>query len=393
MEMKPIAKALGIEEYPECFDVIYAALKEDSAPACDLKLVDEAQDRFEAFGKHYELVRNGVAQINADPVYSAWVKVVYTYMCDEKWGRYQDIPVLPLSGTPKQDMTMLATLIPFIPNAAATYEKGGFNREEIAGYLQSYGSCLSSTNTRTGHVGLDLTYFRWLHRFAFAEIFRVHGIQFEFTRLKDAAAYLRNRSSGQVIPVMTAGRIHATGKQCVGAGGYEDTTGAYEAIFTETEDSFSGYGVFDCVIDKEIRVFPKAQWELIARPGDKCLAMHLPKGADIKKENVQRACAAAFEIIGKSYPDYIGAPVQCASWLLDPGVEDLLGPDSNVVRFGKMFARCPGKSPGRAANSFVFPGRYEKDEDLPEDTRLQRALKQHYLNGGYSYGYTGMLIL
>lgn len=391
--MKQIAKALGIEEYPESFDAIYNAVRADSAPACDLRFVDDAQAQFEAFGKHYALVREGIAQINADPVHSAWVKVVHTYMCDEKWGSYRDVPVLPLNGTPKQDMTMLATLIPFIPAATATYKKGGFSKEDTAGYLQAYGSCLSSTQKRTGYVGLDLTYFRWLHHFAFAEIFRVHGIQFEFSKLKDAAVYLRNRNSGQVIPVMTKGRIHASGKMLVGAGGYKDDTGAYDAVFTETEDAFVGYGVFDSVIDKELRRFPKTQWDLIAQPGQKCLSMHLPRGADIKKENVQRACNAAFAIAEKSYPDYVGAPVQCASWLLDPGIEGLLGPDSNVVRFGKLFARYPGKSLGRAANSFVFPGQYEKDEDLPEDTRLQRAMKEHYLNGGYTYGYTGMLIL
>ena len=121
--------------------------------------------------------------------------------------------------------------------------------------------------------------------------------------------------------------------------------------------------------------------------------MHLPRGADITEENVRRACKAAFEIVQKSYPNYIGVPVQCGSWLLDPGNEELLGPDSNVVRFGKLFARIPTKSGGRAANGFVFPGKPLADEDLPEDTRLQRGLKQRYLNGGYSYGFSGILNL
>lgn len=319
--------------------------------------------------------------------------MVYTFLSDENWGSYRDIPVTPLNGTPKQDVLMLATLIPFIPMAAEKYAKGGFALEETASYLQAYGSCMSSTKIRTGFVGLDKTYFMWLHHFAFAEIFRVHGIQFEFTKINKNHAYLKNKISGEILPVMYAGQVHASGRMLVGAGGYEDDTGSFTAELTETDDSYIGYGVYDHIVDREKKIYPKTHWELLAKAGDKCLAMHLPRGADIKEDNVRKAVAAAFQVVEKSYPEYVGVPVQCGSWLLDPGVEALVGSDSNVVRFGKMFVRFPGKSPGRACNSFVFPGRYERDEDLPEDTRLQRAMKQHYLNGGYSYSYTGILVL
>ena len=391
MEMKEIARQLGVETYPEILNTICQNL--DDTPACDLGLIANAQALYKAFGTHYDYVVEGAKQINADPVYSAWVKTVHAYLADESLGSYRDLPVLPLNGTPKQDLAMLMTMIPFIPSAAATYAKGGFSEEEIAGYMQAYSHNLNSTLNRTGFVGLDKTYFMWLHHFAFAEIFRVHGIQFEFTKLNKNGAYLKNKNTGKVQPVMANGLIHHSGEKLVGAGGYEDETGAYQGELTETEDSFIAYAVVNCVAEKEKTEFPKTEWELIGKPGDKCLAMHLPRGSDIREENVRRACAAAFAVVEKSYPAYVGVPVQCASWLLDPGIEKLVGSDSNVVRFGKLFARILSKSPGRAADSFVFPGKPVADADLPEDTRLQRALKQHYLNGGYTYGTTGILVL
>ena len=355
MDMKLIAQQLGVEAYPQILDAICENLPD--TPACDLELIANAQQEYNAFGAYYDYVVEGAKGINEDPVYSAWVKTIYAYLKDESYGSYRDLPVLPLNGTPKQDLAMLMAMVPFIPSAAATYLKGGFSKEETAHYLHAYAQNLSSTKSRTGFVGLDKTYFMWLRHFAFAEIFRVHGIQFEFTKINKNNAFLKNKVSGEILPIMYAGQVHASGRMLVGAGGYEDDAGSFTAEFTETDDSYIGYGVFANVIDTEKKIYPKTHWELLAKAGDKCLAMHLPRGADITEENVRRACKAAFEIVQKSYPNYIGVPVQCGSWLLDPGNEELLGPDSNVVRFGKLFARIPTKSGGRAANGFVFPGK------------------------------------
>ena len=391
MDMKQIAQQLGVEIYPEILDKLCTNL--DNTPACDLELIANAQQEYNAFGDYYEYVLEGAKSINEDPVYSAWVKTIYAYLKDDTLGSYRDLPVLPLNGTPKQDLAMLMSLVPFIPYAVATYAKGGFSKEEIAGYIHAYASCLNSTRTRSDFVGLDKTYFMWLHHFAFAEIFRVHGIQFEFSKINKNNAYLKNKISGEILPIMYAGQVHASGRMLVGAGGYEDETDSFVAEFEETEENYICHGVFGHIVDKERKIYPKTHWELLAKAGDKCLAMHLPRGANITEENVRRACKTAFEIVEKSYPSYIGVPVQCGSWLLDPGNEDILGPDSNVVRFGKLFVRIPTTSKGRAANGFVFPGKKLPDEELSEDTRLQRGLKQRYLSGGYSYSFTGILKL
>ena len=212
MDVKQITQALGLETYPESFETFYANL--DDSPACDLALIEKAQEQYKAFGNHYAWVREAAEQINADPVYSAFVKIVHAYL-QQPDCEYKLLPVPALNGTPKRDGTMLMTLVPFIPESAAIYLKGGFSQEETAGYLHAYGSCLSSTRTRTGYVGLDRTYFMWLHRFAKAQIFRVHGIQFEFTKLNKNCTYLKNKETGKIQPVMSDGHIHASGKMLV----------------------------------------------------------------------------------------------------------------------------------------------------------------------------------
>ena len=391
MDMKEIAQALGLEAYPECFEALCCQVAEDPAPACDLALIAQAQEKYGAFGEHYALVCEGAEEINKDAVYSTWVKIVKTYL-EKEMGPVAEIPVVSLDGTPKRDMLMLACQIPLIPAAAEKYGKGGFDEAQISSYLKAFAHCLRSTQTRTGILGLNPTYFRWLSHFTKAEIFRVHGVQFEFTTHKKEVAFLKNIHTGEVVPVLTGRMIHRSGKMMLGAGGYTDAEGAYEAVFYEDEEKYVGYGVYDIVASRELCEYPKTEWKCILRPGDRCLSIHLPRGSDITREAIDRAVNAAYEVIRNGYPEYADAPIHGASWLLDPGLAAFLKPDSNILQFAQRFVRYPTKSPGHAADGFVFPGNYASFEEFPEDTSLQRAIKEHYRNGGYTYGISGLLL-
>ena len=57
-----------------------------------------------------------------------------------------------------------------------------------------------------------------------------------------------------------------------------------------------------------------------------------------------------------------------------------------------MFLKYPQCSGGQGIFGYVFPKKYENIESLPEDTSLQRKLKQLYLDGGYIYDYAGFIL-
>lgn len=90
------------------------------------------------------------------------------------------------------------------------------------------------------------------------------------------------------------------------------------------------------------------------------------------------------------YPEYEYKAFYCASWLLDHTLVDLLGKDSNVSKFSARFTTFGVKSAGTSPFNYVFR-RYGdvKVEELPEDTRLQRLLKQYYLDGKFIYDMHG----
>ena len=111
-------------------------------------------------------------------------------------------------------------------------------------------------------------------------------------------------------------------------------------------------------------------------------------------EKVDEAFKEAKEFLDTCYPDFKYKAITCASWLMDPQLCTILGEDANISKFIRRFVPLCHKSVGRAVMSFVFlqpnPAAVVI-EDLPEETSLQRKIKQHYLNGGCVYEWGGFI--
>lgn len=389
MDFNKMLEAVGIMDCPEEFKDIFDKLPADDVPVCDLALIDKLQEEYNVFGRFYGVVRDAAQKINEDAAFSAWVRVLMAYSRISR-----EKPPVPLfDGDPKKDLVSFFAIIPEIPNGIARYKKMGFTEEEIAENMREFVSGISIVEEQVGRPAVNALYYVWLWHFARAEIFKVHSIQFEFRTMPTRAVFLRNKKTGQVIPVMVTGEFDASGKHRIGSLFYEEAgDGAFATEFSEDDENFYGHGAVACAVSAQRQTFPKSQWECIARPGDKSLGMHFPRKADISPENFTRAIEKARKIVQERCPEYIGCPIECSSWLLDPALEDILGPESKIVQMGKRFVRYPVKSGGKHVFGFVFPKNVKDYASLPENTRLERGLKQLYLGGGCNYSCSGMVI-
>ena len=391
MKFSVIAKAIGIETYPEAMDAVFAQLPRDGAPACDLELIDQLQEAYDMFGQYYDLVRQTAQQINADEARSTWIKVAVRYAMDGDFNQARSIPVPVADGTIVTSMLPLYILIPQIPISIADYRRRGFSEEEMTDLISVYKRSIRTVESYTGLPGIDSLYYRWSSHFVKAMIFKTEGLQFELRTLPKMAVYLRNRESGKIVPIMCEGAYHASGIQRLGSKGYEDSQGSFEATFSEDAENYYGHGVVDCKVSVASEVFSKEKWECIVRPGDACLGMHIPRGADISVPAVDRAIASARRLVKERYPEFKGEKVFCNSWLLDPTLGEILGENSQITNFQRRFIRYPQKSNGMNVFGFVFPKNFESYETLPENTRLERGLKRLYLDGGHIYSYAGVM--
>jgi len=112
------------------------------------------------------------------------------------------------------------------------------------------------------------------------------------------------------------------------------------------------------------------------KKGDTVINVHIPQGERLELAAVRASCEQAFSFWGKQYP-YI-----CHSWLLYPELSRVLGKESNILGFQKLFRIVQVDFAEREAEWRIY-GKIQDDLELyQEATSLQKKAKEYLRDGG-----------
>jgi GNAT-like C-terminal domain/N-acyltransferase N-terminal domain len=130
------------------------------------------------------------------------------------------------------------------------------------------------------------------------------------------------------------------------------------------------------------------------RPGDYVLDLHIPESGPLTPGACDASLAAARSFFERHFPEEPYRVATCGSWLLDEQLAEYLEADSNIVRFQRRFRLLPGGSPADAdVFRFVFRRPDVSLGDVPQRTRLERAIVAHLRAGRHWLSRTGWLEL
>ena len=90
----------------------------------------------------------------------------------------------------------------------------------------------------------------------------------------------------------------------------------------------------------------------------------------------------ALRFFPKYFPDKPFVAICCNSWLLNGQIEDLMPPNSNIVRFQREFYLHPIGMDGNVLLNAVFQRIPPNVAEAPRDTGFQRAIVDHVRGGG-----------
>lgn len=236
-----------------------------------------------------------------------------------------------------------------------------------------------------------LTNFDWYQHAYDGKLYRVGRLQLEFPLGMPGMYRVFENKSGEILALASIA-VHRDGI-ALGSRNYEDAEGSFTATIVETDDAYEGYPFMqNGHVSLEKVSLSKNEWSVKLKGGDLLVGLHIPPDEPFGNDVVEEALEESKKLLAKYYPDYAYKAFFCASWLLDPALVDILGAEANISKFCKRFIPFGVKSAGTSPFGYVFK-KYGKDikvEEFSENSRLQRALKKHYLDGKAIYDMHGV---
>jgi hypothetical protein len=227
----------------------------------------------------------------------------------------------------------------------------------------------------------------WFQHSLNAKLFPIGRLEIEINSIFHAKAAVFRNGAGEEVVLAKDMPVHKDGF-FLGSKYFEEEEGSWTATLTETEDSWTGYPVDERgYVLQDAVTLPKSEWKLALQTGDPVVHVHIPAAGSFAPEVIDETLRQAKAFLKDYYPDYEYKAICCHSWLMDPQLATLLGEEANISKFCRRFTPMAQKSQGNGVMNFVFfdPERRIPVADLPDSTRLQRALKQHYLDGKVVY--------
>jgi hypothetical protein len=400
--VEELMKKLKISGYPDRWNLFNERLKESFVGYGGIypgrEYILELHEKYRLFDNTLDEVLDAAEKLKSFPELMQYILLLDLAMEDRESFKREigalEVPSFSPGEDPAPyDFALLFTLLSKIPRIDSVLKERGVPTDIRFDTHTAYEECLKGYKRKTDRYGFDKRYFNWIQRYIDVTILRVGRLNIEMRSIFKGPVYVLENQKGERLMMMTGVRLHRDG-MVLGIPGYEDDEGSFDASFVQTEEYFEGHLVGkNGRALKERTKLPVSDWRIVLSPEDPVLSVHIPAGEKLTPELCEESYKRSAEVISKCFPEFRFKAFVCFSWLMDPQLADMLPPDSNIVTFQNKYMRFPTYSSGRGAITFVFFDRYERLEDLPERTTLERSIKRHYLSGKYIYEPGGVFFI
>lgn len=387
------------ERWREIYNEAMAEYDRYGCPQTDPAYYDALGDRYGILMQYRDVYKRAAEEVGKNESLSRFLALLVRALKDREFVS-EDLKQFKAPSSPsgehaiEYDMLTGLAICSLVPYSFELLKARGLPSDVIRAILSLPEKGIPEYRKRNGGAdGYHL--LEWFQRAIEGRLVRIGRLEIEtFAAFKVHAAVFRNRN-GETVSLADDLMLHRDGF-ALGAAGYRDETEAYHAEIIETDDVFFGHPFLENgFVSRDTVTLRKDEWEKVLVYDDPVVSLHIPADGSLSEQVVDETLAETKEFLARYYPDFNYKAFYCGSWLLDPQLEQMLGESSNIVKFGKRFQRYTAKSGGEAVFNFVFrkPNMEFELSELPEDTRLERALKAHYLDGKYIYEMRGHFFL
>lgn len=277
-----------------------------------------------------------------------------------------------------------------VPRLRAVHQRLGVDEQVSRDTCSHYAESVDVYREQHGgRFGVLPRVLYWLRNHTKGDLYRLGRLEYMLKPFRGALRAYRNRETRRVVALAGEGvRFDADG--LVAKTG---SPAAWCATLTETGDAVVGFPVSPLGhgVARQLTL-ASTEWDLALSPGDAVLETHIPAGGNMTIERCRASMQQALEFFPRTFPDRSFVGFACGSWILNPQLETIYRPSSNMVAWQRELYLFPIPTGDRSGVYFVF-GHDDVDVDTaPRDTSLRRALLDHMAAGGRLIG-GGMFVL
>ncbi len=406
MTLSALLEALHIDSHPAYHEEIYpAAALEYAAQGCVYTTeyyLSALDSEFDALAYCREDILRAAAAIRGQELLER-----YTVLLAHAMRRIPDffrefdalrLPPAPDGADPlPYEMTGFFALLSTVHDEARELRRRGVPEDVISATVQGHAFSLFNFKRGAGRAGFAAGRMNWCTNFMPpSATLSIGRFNFAPGRFWYPARFFRSRSGAYRV-LMCDTRIHRSGL-ILGSPGAEDEEGAFDADFIETDEWYEGYSPAPVTPGQPVRILKtryrlaKSGWTQVFGPGDGFLVTHIPSALPFGHEVQLESYRRAREIYAKCYPELGIRGIHCRSWLIAPQLQGFLRPDSNIALFQRDHLLYPCPCTGRDVFSHLFLSPVERFEDLPQNTSMERGVRELYLSGSVLYETAGFNI-
>lgn len=392
MNLRELADTLGVKNYPEALETVYKEQDTSDELLCDEAFIASLHEKYDLLGEYYDAVIAGAKDLKNKKNLLAWGRLAYAYSKDATRHEASLMPMPPFDGSAAADMLPVLALIREVPEMVKRYADRGFDEAQIKKNLENIKINIWVNEITRGRAALSQGLYQWLAFYTKAMMFDHKGFSYQPTGWPPFSLVLKNKLSGEYVILMVAGRFAKDGL-VLGSAGVKEEKGSFDAAFAEDDDAFFGHRAKDGRVQPELEKFEKTEWEAVLRHGDHVLNLHIPRKTNLAPDYVTESLKEGLALARRHYPELAPKCIVCESWLLDPKLIDILGPDAKLSQFINRFKKHPVMdATGTACLGFVWPGEACAVSEYSEKTTLQRGIKKLMLAGDYIRGTSGIIV-
>ena len=364
--------------------------------------ISKLEKDFSILGDHAQAAMQAREQVVKTPELCLFAKILYCIMCKKqgfsKLFSQFALPEAPEGAQPLgYDFVGLFPILAHVRLYDQELTQRGVEHDIIFDTFNFLRGSIKGCCERAGRPCFDKAAFSIYGAYLYNHTLWIGRLRFELHPNSNRNARIFAGKDGTLCTLMCDTVLHRNGN-VLGAIGYEDEEGAYEADYRETEQYYEGYAVDpETGLAGKVRTrLAKEDWKPVMVPGDTLIKVHIPNMGKLLKEDCDAAYARAQETFTKCYPEYDFKGFVTHTWFLGPALEPALREGSNIKNFRNYFEIFPAKSNGNDVFQYVYrqnvktPAEVAIDE-LPEDNSLRKGIKDQLQKGNYIYEFNGFM--